>query len=106
MHLGMKLKDMEERLEAAERSRDEALREAHMWRAELAKEREHAVVLEAALLRENVRQTAAHPKLTPIAICEEAISSNPVASFANEASDISSLDAINLNEKKEKRYNQ
>lgn len=52
------LKALKQNLEAAERCRDEALQEAHKWRAELAKAREHAVITEAARLRaeEAVRQ--------------------------------------------------
>lgn len=58
------LKSIEENLLAAERSRDEALQEMHLWRAELAKAREHAVVMEAALLRAEMsaRQTTAEAK--------------------------------------------
>ena len=42
---------MESKLLAAERARDEAIQEAQLWRAELAKAREQAVVREAALVR-------------------------------------------------------
>ena len=37
------------------KQRDSALKEAHLWRSELEKAREHAVVLEAAVLRADER---------------------------------------------------
>lgn len=41
--------------EALLKQRDSALQEAHMWRSELAKARERAVILEAAVLRAEER---------------------------------------------------
>lgn len=62
------LKESENKIEALSRERDQlikqkdsALQEAHLWRSELAKARERAVILEAAVLRaeEKVRVTDA-----------------------------------------------
>ncbi|KAG9439489.1 hypothetical protein H6P81_019654 [Aristolochia fimbriata] len=41
------------------KQRDSALQEAHMWRSELAKAREHVVILEAAVLRAEERARVA-----------------------------------------------
>lgn len=71
------LKIVKQNLLAAERSRDEAVQEAHKWRAELAKAREHAVIMEAALLRaeEAARQNGADRKSPkPIISTMDAIS--------------------------------
>eukprot|EP00250_Pteridium_aquilinum_P012687 c20875_g1_i1 orf=81-1433(+) len=82
-------KSLKENLLAAERSRDEALQEAHKWRAELAKARERAVIMEAALLRaeEAARQAAADTK------------SHSKASYKEDSVIISAVDAIDTEEK-------
>lgn len=45
--------------EALMKHRDSALQEAHLWRSELAKARERAVVLEAAIVRAEERARVA-----------------------------------------------
>ncbi|PKU77842.1 differentially expressed in FDCP 6 homolog [Dendrobium catenatum] len=58
----LKLKESEEKVAAFSREReilfkqrDSALQEAHLWRSELAKAREHAVLMEAAVVRAEER---------------------------------------------------
>ena len=57
----MKLTAMKEKLSVAEKARDDALKETLLWQGELAKAREHAVIMEAALARaeETARQASA-----------------------------------------------
>lgn len=68
--LTYKLRDSEEKTasfskerELLLKQRDSALQEAHMWRSELAKAREHAVILEAALQRARVSEADAEGRL-------------------------------------------
>ncbi|KAH7435197.1 hypothetical protein KP509_06G054300 [Ceratopteris richardii] len=63
----LELKALKERLSEAERVRDEALQEASKWRTELAKARDQAVIMEAALHRaeEAVRLASSDNKTFP-----------------------------------------
>ncbi|RWW56184.1 hypothetical protein BHE74_00037114 [Ensete ventricosum] len=61
----LKLRESEEKVialaterELLLKQRDSALQEAHLWRSELAKAREHAVILEAAVFRAEERARA------------------------------------------------
>ncbi|XP_078437750.1 pleckstrin homology (PH) domain-containing protein [Wolffia australiana] len=57
-----KMRNLGKELETLLKQRDSALQEAHLWRSELGKAREHAVILEAAVLRAEERARVAEAK--------------------------------------------
>lgn len=105
------MKESEEKVAAFSREReilfkqrDSALQEAHLWRSELAKAREHAVLMEAAVVRAEERarvsQADAEARLKDaaeksIACCKRKRGSSSIYEcFAVSSSKVSQADVV------------